>query len=153
MKKEIRQAAIEQLISQQPIANQEELMEALEQKGIKATQATISRDIRELRIVKEQNSDGSSHYAIFKEDPVSRKEQLYVNIAEMVTSIAQVQFMNVVKTLPHNANVLTAIIDDLKLPEVVGTLAGYDTIVIISGDSAAAAKINQLFNRHLAQQE
>lgn len=153
MKKEIRQAAIEQLISQQPIANQEELMKALEQEGIKATQATISRDIRELRIVKEQDGDGSSHYVVFKEDPVSEKEQLYANIADMVTSITQVQFMNVVKTLPHNANVLSAIIDDLELPEVVGTLAGYDTIVIISGSNAAAVKINQLFNEHLAQQE
>ncbi|WP_281164795.1 arginine repressor [Liquorilactobacillus sicerae] len=153
MKKEIRQAAIEQLISQEEIANQEELMIALEKQGIKATQATISRDIRELRIVKEQSSNGKQHYVIFKEDPVSEKQQLYANINEMVTGITQIQFLNVVKTLPHNANVLSAIIDDLDLSQIVGTLAGYDTIVIFSQTTEQAAKINQIFKEHLQSQD
>lgn len=153
MKKEIRQATIEQLISQQEISNQEELMQALKQKGIKATQATISRDIRELRIVKEQGISGKLHYAVFKDDPVSEKEQLYSNITEMVIEATQVQFLNVVKTLPHSANVLTAIIDDLELPEVVGTMAGYDTIIIISRDEQAAAQVNQIFLNHMQQSE
>ncbi|KRM89755.1 arginine repressor [Liquorilactobacillus vini] len=153
MKKEIRQAAIEQLISQEEIANQEELMAALEKQGIKATQATISRDIRELRIVKEQATNGKLHYVIFREDPISEKQQLYANISEMVTEITQVQFLNVVKTLPHNANVLSAILDDLELPQVVGTLAGYDTIVILSQTIEQATKINQIFKEHLQSQD
>lgn len=88
-------------------------MDILAQDGIKATQATISRDIREMRIIKEQNGNGRIHYTIFKGSSPSEEEKMYAAISESVTDVTLVQTMNVVHTLPRNANVLSAIIDDL----------------------------------------
>ncbi|KRL38584.1 arginine repressor [Liquorilactobacillus uvarum] len=149
MKKEERQAKIAQIINQNEIATQDELMKALSNSGIKSTQATISRDIREMRIVKEQGVGGQLHYAIFKGNRQSEEEKLFENIHEMVTDITQVEFINVIHTSPRNANVLTAIIDDLKLKEVVGTMAGYDTIIIISKSKDDAQMIEKLFMKYI----
>ncbi|KRM96647.1 arginine repressor [Liquorilactobacillus aquaticus DSM 21051] len=149
MKKEERQAKIEQIINQNEIATQDELMKALSNIGIKSTQATISRDIREMRIVKEQGASGQLHYAIFKGNRQSEEEKLFENIHEMVTDITQVEFINIIHTLPRNANVLTAIIDDLKLKEVVGTMAGYDTILIISKSREDAEAVERLFMKYI----
>ncbi|KRL03176.1 arginine repressor [Liquorilactobacillus capillatus] len=149
MKKEQRQAKIEQLITQNEIATQDELMQALASMGIRATQATISRDIREMRIIKEQDTNGRVHYVVFKGDHQSEEEKLFENIHEMVTDITQVEFINIIHTLPRNANVLTAIIDNLKLKEVAGTMAGYDTILIISKSSEDAKNISALFKKYI----
>jgi len=151
MKKEERQAKIEQLIKQNIIATQDELMRYLEDSGIKATQATISRDIREMQIIKEQDGNGVLRYVIFKNDAHNEEDKLYKAIEETVVDIRQVEFMNIIHTLPRNANVLAAILDDLSLPEVAGTLAGYDTVVIISGSKDEAAKINNLFSQYIAE--
>ncbi|KRL99694.1 arginine repressor [Liquorilactobacillus satsumensis] len=153
MKKETRQAKIEQLITQYEVGTQEELMKLLTQNGIAATQATISRDMREMRIVKEQSSSGKIHYAIFKGNAVSEKEKLYNSISEAVLEVVPVQFINIVKTLPHNANVLTAIIDELALDEIVGTIAGYDTILVISKSEEDARKVNSLFTKYAQHDE
>ena len=151
MTKEERQAKIEQLIKQNIIATQDELMRYLEDSGIKATQATISRDIREMQIIKEQDGNGVLRYVIFKNDAHNEEDKLYKAIEETVVDIRQVEFMNIIHTLPRNANVLAAILDDLSLPEVAGTLAGYDTVVIISGSKDEAAKINKLFSQYIAE--
>ena len=129
MKKVERQRKIEQLIKQNVIATQDELMRQLEANGIKATQATISRDIRELQIIKEQDSNGVVRYVIFKGNNQNEEEKLIKAIEETVVDIRQVEFMNIIHTLPRNANVLAAILDGLSLPAVAGTLAGYDTVV------------------------
>ena len=152
MKKAERQRKIEQLIKQNVIATQDELMRQLEANGIKATQATISRDIRELQIIKEQDSNGVVRYVIFKGNNQNEEEKLIKAIEETVVDIRQVEFMNIIHTLPRNANVLAAILDGLSLPTVAGTLAGYDTVVIISGSKDEASQINSLFTKHVAEQ-
>lgn len=152
MKKVERQRKIEQLIKQNVIATQDELMRQLEANGIKATQATISRDIRELQIIKEQDSNGVVRYVIFKGNNQNEEEKLIKAIEETVVDIRQVEFMNIIHTLPRNANVLAAILDGLSLPAVAGTLAGYDTVVIISGSKDEASQINLLFTKHVAEQ-
>ncbi|AUJ29327.1 MAG: arginine repressor [Liquorilactobacillus hordei] len=149
MKKEVRQAKIEQLITQNDIGTQEELMEVLAHEGIKATQATISRDIREMRIIKEPNGNGRIRYTIFKGSSPSEEEKMYTTISESVIDVTRVQTMNVVHTLPRTANVLSAIIDDLEKKEVVGTIAGYDTILVISKNDEDAKSMNDLFNKYL----
>ncbi|MDC7952374.1 arginine repressor [Liquorilactobacillus mali] len=149
MKKEVRQAKIEQLITQNEIGTQEELMDVLAQEGIKATQATISRDIREMRIIKEPNGSGRIRYTIFKGNSPSEEEKMYAAISDSVTDVTLVQTMNVVHTLPRTANVLSAVIDDLKKEEVVGTIAGYDTILVISKNKEDAKIMNDLFNKYL----
>ncbi len=75
VKKEMRQGKIEQLINQQVISNQEELMQALQAIGISATQATISRDIREMQIVKQQDGNGNLRYVIFKANNQSEQDE------------------------------------------------------------------------------
>lgn len=149
MRKSTRQARIEQLINQYPIATQDELMEQLEENGIKATQATISRDIREMQIVKAADGNGNLRYTIFKVGNHSEEMRLYNTINEVVTNIQQIEFMNIIKTLPSDGNLLAAIIDDLNMPEVAGTLAGHDTIFIISPDAEVAAEFNAKIMEHI----
>lgn len=149
MKKSTRQAKIEQLISQYTITTQEDLMQRLQASGITATQATISRDIREMQIVKAADGNGNLRYTIFKAGNKSEELRLFDTIHEVVTNVTQVEFMNIVRTLPSDGNLLAAIIDDLNLPEVAGTLAGHDTIFIISPDQAVAQKLHDQIMDHV----
>lgn len=144
MKKTNRQALIKQLILQHDIETQDELIELLEDQGVKATQATVSRDIRELSVVKTRAKNGNVKYTIFTQSTVSDEEKLKESIRDSVIKIQQVQFVNVVHTTLGTANVVAAVIDELNYPEIAGTLAGADTIVIFSPDEQAATKINQL---------
>ncbi len=98
MKKTVRQTKIEQLINQYVISTQEELMERLRQAGINATQATISRDIREMQIVKQQDASGSSRYMIYKAGNQNEMQHLYRSIGDTVTQVDRVQFLNVIHT-------------------------------------------------------
>lgn len=150
MNKSERQAALTRIINQKPIATQEELLAALKAAGIDATQATISRDIREMKIVKSQDATGTLRYTIFRGSSESQLERLGRSIREVGLSITRVHFMNVIKTLPSNGNLLAAIIDDIGFEQVVGTIAGHDTIVVISPDEKQAkwfeAAYQQAFN-------
>jgi len=150
VKKGDRQARIEQIINQQVISTQEDLLATLKQDGIDATQATISRDIREMQIVKARDVNGELRYTIFHDDERTQTQKLKDKLREVALSITQVQMLNVIKTLPSNGNLLAALIDDLGYPEVVGTLAGHDTIVIISPSEELAAELNERFAQHLA---
>lgn len=141
MKKSIRQAHIERLINQYAIGTQEELMVHLERIGIQATQTTISRDIREMQIVKSQDGQGHLRYAIFKVGNRTEEAHLRETINEVVTGITRVEFINILKTQPSNGNLLAAIFDDVNLPEITGTLAGHDTIFIISPNEEVAIKL------------
>ena len=150
MNKSERQAALTRIINQKPIATQEELLAALKAAGIDAAQATISRDIREMKIVKSQDATGTLRYTIFRGSSESQLERLGRSIREVGLSITRVHFMNVIKTLPSNGNLLAAIIDDIGFEQVVGTIAGHDTIVVISPDEKQAkwfeAAYRQAFN-------
>lgn len=149
MKKSTRQARIEQLINQYTIATQDELMDYLKKSDITATQATISRDIREMQIVKAADGNGNLRYTIFKAGNHSEELHLYETINEVVTSVQQVEFMNIIKTLPSDGNLLAAIIDDLHMEEVAGTLAGHDTIFIISPNVKVATQLHERFISHV----
>lgn len=149
MKKSVRQAKIEQLINQYTITTQDDLMQRLKDNDITATQATISRDIREMQIVKAADGNGNLRYTIFKAGNKSEELRLYDTIYEVVTNITQVEFMNIVRTLPSDGNLLAAIIDDLNLPEVAGTLAGHDTIFIVSPNENVAKQFNDKIVSHV----
>lgn len=147
MNKSERQAALARIINQKPIATQEELLAALKAAGIDATQATISRDIREMQIVKAQDAKGTLRYTIFRGSEESQLERLGRSIREVGLTITRVQFLNVIKTLPSNGNLLAAIIDDVDFDQVVGTIAGHDTIVVISPDEKQAKWFEEAY-RH-----
>lgn len=138
MNKTQRQATLARIINQKVISTQDELLAELKNAGIEATQATISRDIREMRIVKAQDANGTVRYSIFRGDTDSQRERLGASVREVGLSITRVQFLNVIKTLPSNGNLLAALIDDIDFAQVVGTVAGHDTIVVISPDEDAA---------------
>jgi len=147
MNKSERQAALARIINQKPIATQEELLAALKAAGIDATQATISRDIREMQIVKAQDAKGTLRYTIFRGSEESQLERLGRSIREVGLTITRVQFLNVIKTLPSNGNLLAAINDDIDFDQVVGTIAGHDTIVVISPDEKQAKWFEEAY-RH-----
>ena len=133
-----RQQIILEIIQQENIETQGQLLEALSQAGIQCTQATISRDIKELRLVKDMNSGGYYRYnAAMEEDAIARKLQTIFR--ECVSSVVQAQNIVVLRTLPGLASAACGAIDQMELPEVAGTLAGDDTGLIILKDSEAAA--------------
>ncbi|GKS80972.1 arginine repressor [Ligilactobacillus pabuli] len=150
MRKIERQQKIIELIRQQRIPNQEAMIQLLAEEGIKATQATVSRDIRQIRAIKEMNPDGSQYYVLLHEDPVDPAIKITETIGEIVLNVNNVHFINIIKTTPRDANVLAALIDENGLDGVVGTLAGYDTVVLFSPDDETALKVKDYFIEYMS---
>lgn len=153
MKKSERQMLIKQIILNNDISTQEELLHQLQGKGVKATQATISRDIKELNLVKTNSSTGGTKYTIYQNNQMTMEDKLNSTIKSVVTGYNCVQFMNVIVTLPGNAHVIGALIDDIEFPEIVGTVAGNDTIILISKHNEDAQYIYTYFDRILSEKE
>ncbi|NLV37159.1 MAG: arginine repressor [Clostridiaceae bacterium] len=126
-----RHAKILDLIEKYQIETQEELADRLKEHGMDVTQATISRDIKELRLIKVMVDDEHYRYA-----PVSQSEGSITNklLTIFTESFVRCDYANnivVVKTLPGMAQASASAVDTLKWPEIVGTIAGDDTILIV----------------------
>lgn len=136
-----RQAKIMEIITSGSIETQEQLLAALQESGFQSTQATISRDIKELRIVKELTSMGSYRYttAAEEEKPGVFSSRLNTIFRECVTNYDYAQNIVVIKTMPGLADAACSAVDAMNLPGVVGSLAGDDTAMIVMRDNAAAA--------------
>ena len=135
-----RQSKIMEIISTRNVETQEQLLAALQDAGFRATQATISRDIKELRIVKELTSLGTYRYtASANEMSGSFSNRLNTIFRESVVSYDYAQNMIVVQTLPGLASAAASALDAMNLSAVVGTLAGDDTVMIVMRDNNAAA--------------
>ncbi len=150
MNKEERQKIIRQLISQNTIETQEELLALLSRNGVNATQSTISRDARELSIVKTYQEDGKIKYTIV--DQASEKDsekKLREALQGSLKRIAQVAFIVLIHTESGLADVITNYIDEVKYEEIAGTIAGSDTIIVITHSDKMAQsfvkKIELLF--------
>ncbi|MDA9461055.1 Arginine pathway regulatory protein ArgR, repressor of arg regulon [Enterococcus mundtii 3F] len=132
MKKNQRQSLIRQLITEHAIGTQEELLNRLQMNGVNATQATISRDIRELKLVKIQDENKQIRYALFNQQADSLMEdRLRSAVKREVLRIQRIQFMIVVLTEKDGADVVTNWLDEVDYPEVAATIAGVDTFIII----------------------
>lgn len=135
--KSVRHKIILDLIKSQEIETQEELAEQLEKHGVKVTQATVSRDIKELRLFKVLSQTGAYKYAAeYKEQNTGDR---FIRIfSESVLSVASSDNLIVIKTLTASANAAAEAVDGLKWPEILGTLAGDNTILVIvrAGDEA-----------------
>lgn len=145
--KQKRQVKILELIREHTIENQNDLISILNAQGYNATQATISRDIRELNIIKIQTPDGRYKYAVgnvrMTEDEIS--EQAYNIISVSVKSIEYAGNLVVLRTLSGMAQAVCAAIDSTHRPGVMGTIAGDDTIFIASrGEEASAFIVSEL---------
>lgn len=152
MDRKARRKYIEQLVSERKIETQDELLKLLTDAGIETTQATISRDIHTLNIVKASDGTGHTYYVQLQKDPAHNYDRLYLGIHNNVQSVETVQFLNVVKTEANSsyATILAGMFDELDVPEVIGTLAGNDTLILISKTSEDAQTIHKMITEHLA---
>ena len=129
--KTVRQVAILDIIEKQDIETQEDLAEALRQRGIGVTQATVSRDIKELRLLKVLSANGVYKYATADKAEHGLSDRLIRMLTDSVLSISSANNLIVIKTLSGSANVAAEALDSLHWPEVLGTLAGDNTILMI----------------------
>ncbi len=129
-----------EIISTTNVETQEQLLQELQAAGFTSTQATISRDIKELRIVKELTSFGIYRYTTSSRDvPGTFSERLNTIFRECVTSYDYAQNLVVIHTLPGLASAAASAVDAMGMSVVLGTLAGDDTVVVIMRDTNAAA--------------
>ena len=151
MDRKARRKFIEQLVNDRKIETQDELLQLLTEAGVETTQATISRDIHALNIVKANDGKGHTYYVQLHLAPEHDFNRLYQGIHDNVRTIETVQLLNVVKTALNSsyATILAGMFDELDIPEVVGTIAGNDTLIIISKDNADAKLVYNLITKHI----
>jgi transcriptional regulator of arginine metabolism len=140
-----RKAVILELVDQEAITSQEQLRERLRARGIEATQATMSRDIRELRLVKRSvdgayRRPGSDAAGGDTESALGRAVEEYLRTQERVEQLI------VLKTDPGQAQSLAIAIDRARVPEIAGTIGGDDTILVICRSSADAVRVIDRFD-------
>ncbi len=140
MDKSKRQEKLLEIVSKHEVDTQEDLIRLLELEGLKVTQATISRDIKELGLIKTSGKKEKYRYArVYDKQHDSNK--LLSLFRAAVISIESAQNMVVVKTLTGNGGAVAATIDSQSLSEIVGTLAGDDTVLVIAKDNDSAERI------------
>ena len=136
--KNARQTAILSLIEQNDIETQEELARKLREMGIVVTQATVSRDIKELRLLKVLSGKGGYKYATADKAEHGLTDRFVRMFKESVLSIAYANNIIVIKTLSGSANVAAEAIDSMRLPEILGTMAGDNTVLAIAPNEQEA---------------
>lgn len=135
-----RQAKILEIVTTRDVETQEQLLQELQDAGFYSTQATISRDIKELRIVKELTSFGTYRYTTSsKEVSGTFSTRLNTIFRECVTGFDYAQNIVVIHTLPGLASAAGSAVDAMNMSFVLGTLAGDDTVMIVMRDTNAAA--------------
>lgn len=148
MKKE-RQALIRELVEKYEIETQEELAERLVEAGFSVTQATVSRDIREMKLTKISKSDGSFKYAILTESEHYLSDKYIRVLKNGYTSMETAQNILVVKTVAGMAMAVAAAIDSMHLRKIVGSIAGDDTIMMVLHDNQDAEKVREMIQKAL----
>ena len=142
--KNARQTAILSIIEQNDIETQEELAGKLKEMGIVVTQATVSRDIKELRLLKVLSGSGGYKYATADKAEHGLSERFVRVFKDSVLSINFACNIVVIKTLAGSANVAAEAIDSMHLPEILGTMAGDNTVlVIVKNETEAAQTVNR----------
>ena len=142
-----RHAKILEIIDKEVIETQEELAERLKSLGVEVTQATISRDIKELRLIKVITEDGRYRYASIGKGENVVTDRLLKVFSESFVSGDYANNIVVVKTLPGMAQAAASAIDSLKWNEIIGTIAGDDTIMIVCRAERIAENLVNRFNR------
>lgn len=150
-RKDDRQAAILDLVATQAIANQEELRRVLEARGWQVTQATLSRDLRELGVVRAATESGA-RYVLQERLGDGEKPNLENILPHLYSAVDGVGELLVLKTLPSGAQPIAEAIDAQGWPEIVGTLAGENTVLIVCRSAAArealASRIRKIAEGH-----
>src|SRR5437867_5174377 len=144
-----RQAAIVELVDREPLHSQEELRRRLHQRGFDATQATISRDIKELGLVKRAGDGAYQRSGADAANPETALAALERAAEEYLRRVDRVQQLVVIRTGIGQAQPLAIAIDRAQLPEAVGTIGGDDTILVIARDGRRAAALVKRFERYV----
>jgi transcriptional regulator of arginine metabolism len=143
--KQLRQRAIRDLVEQRPIRTQQELAGALRERGFRTTQATISRDVAELGLIK-AGRPGTQAYAIpprLREADTSGEDRIRTLLRDMPVEMRDAGTMLVLKTLPGSAHPLAAALDRARWPEVVGSIAGDDTVFVAFADRGSMGRVRR----------
>ncbi|WP_378955558.1 arginine repressor [Pelosinus sp. sgz500959] len=140
--KALRHATIREIVENNVIETQEDLAEALSQREIKVTQATVSRDIKELMLIKVPADEGRYRYAFPVENNIAflqpRMERIF---QDSVVGMDYSGNIIVIKTLPGTAQAVAAAIDNTKWPDIIGTVAGDDNILVVVKPIDAVSKV------------
>ncbi|MEJ2335817.1 MAG: hypothetical protein P8Y26_09325 [Gemmatimonadales bacterium] len=153
-----RESVILRILSERDIHTQSELVAELDARGFVVTQATVSRDIGRLGVVKLPSPDGTPRYISPDEALVSRDgsgdggralEQLAAAVRDSVLEVASGEVLLAVRTPPGLANAVAVTLDRARIPEVVATLAGDDTIFVLSRSAAERRKVRRLLEEFL----
>ncbi len=141
--KQLRHRAIRDLVASRPIRTQQELAAALRERGFRTTQATMSRDVAELGLVKSAR-EGAHVYALPKrliEAESSGEDRLRALLADLPVEVREAGLLLVVKTLPGSAHAIAAALDRARWPEVAGSIAGDDTVFVACLDRTALRRV------------
>jgi transcriptional regulator of arginine metabolism len=138
-----RQHRIAQLLSQQGIASQGQIVELLAEEGVTATQATVSRDLDDLGAIKVRTTGGETVYAIpeLPSEQLAPESHLRRVLGEWVVEVASSGNLVVLRTPPGSAHVVASALDRRGVPEVVGTVAGDDTLIVVVAEEVGGAEM------------
>lgn len=149
--KSARHSLILEIIEEKDIETQEELADELKRRGIKVTQATVSRDIKELRLLKVLGEHGGYKYATVERAEKGMNDRFIRMLSECVISVDSVGNLIVIKTLSASANAACEAIDSMKWDEVLGTIAGDNTLLVIARSEGAVeamtARLHELIKK------
>ena len=143
--KQLRQRAIRDLLEQRPIRTQQELCGALRERGFRATQATISRDVAELGLIK-VSRDGTQAYALpprLIEAEATGEDRLRKLLHDLPIEVRDSGLLLIIRTLPGSAHAIAAALDRARWPEVAGSIAGDDTLFVAFSDRGSLQRIRR----------
>ena len=144
-----RHAKIKEIIDKNKVETQEDLAAALRAEGIEVTQATVSRDIKELMLVKVPDANGQYHYAYPKEhNMLLTRGRLERTFQDSIIGIRVSQCMVVIRTLPGTAQAVAYAVDYMKWEEVLGTIAGDDTVFVAMENAEGVKAFLKRFKDH-----
>lgn len=146
-----RQEKLLQIISEEIIETQEQLLQRLEAHGIRSTQATISRDIKQLHLIKEPTGFGTYRYAVSTQRTrLNFAEKLRTIFRECVLGVDYAQNLVVLKTMSGLAAAAASALDGMENEEIVGSIAGDDTVLVVLRDTQSAADFCQQMREQLS---
>ena len=138
-----RQAKILEIIEKEAIETQEQLIERLKEMGVKSTQATISRDIKQLHLIKEPVGGGQYRYAVSAhKTKLNFADRLQTILRESIVAVDYAQNLVVLKTMPGLAGAAAAAFDGMEIAQMVGSIAGADTVLVVMRDTDSAAEFS-----------
>lgn len=142
MQKANRLLVIEKIIAEEHISTQEELLKKLQRKGINCTQATLSRNLRQLGAGRIPDGSGGYMYSLTDRSSATGDAGLSVNLVPVIRDIVEARGMMVIRTIPGNASNTAFFIDGAGRYEIAGTIAGDDTILVIPRDGITVRQVH-----------